>query len=165
LYLYFYLEFEKLPLTGIKSIFGANIVIHFQKNVELQERIIFEDGLTPDVADRLVCLIRTRQWLFKTNYSFRSRTRYKQKTNMDEILQHEFYILARLIIQLELVKEAADPDAMCKEIGRISNTLKEHISQFKLPEHVQQEILHLCRQLPERALRKYDNIYFDKNCV
>lgn len=58
---------------------------------------------------------------------------------------------------MEVLKEAPDPDTLCKALDHIIEDIKQHATDFNLPDRVQEEILHLCHQLPNRTLQKYEN--------
>ncbi|KAI6184600.1 hypothetical protein M3Y97_00613900 [Aphelenchoides bicaudatus] len=134
--------------------FLALLLRRSKQSFAIRERIMLEEGLSIELAGRLVNLVRTKNRLFKNNYSFTSRKRSK---NLEELLQFEFYVYARVIRQLESLKEHPEPDVMFKKLDQVMNEISQHLYHFKLADQAQQEIWSLCQQ-SERRLRKYDKI-------
>jgi hypothetical protein len=72
------------------------------------------------------------------------------------LLAFVFYFRAK---RLEKLKEAPEPNHVRYEIDQLISEMEQHAGNYRLPEHVQQEIIQLCQELPEQTLQKYNNYF------
>jgi hypothetical protein len=135
----------------------------FQENEAAQKDLMENADLSPTSARRMIKLARINNYTLNNHYSVSSSDRSRNQGNLADILEHEFFMVNRWIKQLEMAKRAPDPDTMHGELNRLIDAMVDHIDKFNITEKKRREIFHLCQQMSENSMQKYDN-YFVK-CV
>ncbi|KAI6184624.1 hypothetical protein M3Y97_00616400 [Aphelenchoides bicaudatus] len=115
-------------------------------NQVLKSRVMFQNNLPEDSANRLLKLTR-------------DQGRYRiTKGQLNRIYQLEFYIIARWAKRLEKLKQA-DSSTLNNEVDNMITEMEEHASRYRIPDYIQEEIMQVCQNMPEQSLREYDNLF------